>query len=109
MGYIPLTPTCTNRHILFINTHASIVDLHSYGSERMRAGKDMIDSLSCMSLRKIDDEDLTHFIQGAALLLRDGYDIWKVVETRTLEAVRNGRLTSIAPGGDSNTGVETVV
>lgn len=43
MGYMPLTPTCTNRHILFINTHASIVDLHSYGSERMRAGKDMID------------------------------------------------------------------
>ncbi|MPQ70705.1 MULTISPECIES: hypothetical protein [Pseudomonas] len=109
MGYLPLTPTCTNRHILFINTHASIVDLHAYGSERMRAGKDMIDSLSCMSLRKIDDEDLSHFIQGAALLLRDGYDIWKVVETRTMEAVRNGRLTSIAPGGDSNTGVETVV
>jgi len=94
MNDSPLTPTCTDRHVLHINTRASILDLHAYGSERMRAGKDMIDSLSCMSLSKLDDEDLTRFIQGAALLLRDGYDIWKVVETRVLEADRKGWLKS---------------
>ncbi|BBP77041.1 hypothetical protein PHLH7_31450 [Pseudomonas sp. Ost2] len=92
MTYQPLTPTCTNHHILLINSRASVLDLHAYGSERLRAGKDMIDSLSCMNLSKIDDEDLTHFIQGAALLLRDGYDIWKVIEVRALEADREGDL-----------------
>lgn len=48
----------------------------------------MIGSLTCLNLSKIDDEDLAHFIQGAALLLRDAYDIWKVIETRALEAER---------------------
>ncbi|WP_248804787.1 hypothetical protein [Pseudomonas sp. MWU13-2100] len=94
MTYQLLTPTCTNRHVLLINTRASLVDLHAYGSERMRAGKDMIDSLSCITLSKIDYEDLTHFIQGAALLLRDGYDIWTVVESKALQANRQASSLS---------------
>ncbi|SDR99250.1 hypothetical protein NLK61_07050 [Pseudomonas fuscovaginae UPB0736] len=94
MIYQPLTPTCTHHHILLINSRASVLDLHAYGSERLRAGKDIIDSLSCMNLGKIDDEDLAHLIQGAALLLRDGYDIWKVIEVRALEADRQGSLSA---------------
>ncbi|UZE26665.1 hypothetical protein [Pseudomonas asplenii] len=88
MAYQSLSPTVTDRHILFIDSLAPSPDLYAYANERLRAGRDMIDSLTCLNLSKIDDEDLAHFIQGAALLLRDAYDIWKVIETRALEAER---------------------
>ncbi|QXI25636.1 hypothetical protein [Pseudomonas vanderleydeniana] len=86
MNYHPLSPTVTERHVLFIDSLAPSGNLHAYANERLQAGRDMVDSLSCLNLNKIDDEDLAHFIQGAALLLRDGFDIWKVIETRALQA-----------------------
>ncbi|CAM3103791.1 hypothetical protein [Pseudomonas fluorescens] len=85
MSYIPLQISASEHPVLFINSQASLCDLHAVAGERMRAAKDAIESLACMDLKTIDIEDLTHFFQTASLLAQDGYAIWKVLEARAME------------------------
>lgn len=63
MSYIPLQISASEHPVLFINSQASLCDLHAVAGERMRAAKDAIESLACMDLKTIDIEDLTHFFK----------------------------------------------
>lgn len=64
MSYIPLQISASEHPVLFINSQASLCDLHAVAGERMRAAKDAIESLACMDLKTIDIEDLTHFFSN---------------------------------------------
>ncbi len=86
MDYIPLDSSKpTERAVLFVDPLAPLTDLLACASLRITAARDMLDSVSCMSSHHSDGIDLMRFSSVAALLLQDGCDVLRIVETRAVE------------------------
>ncbi|AZD16539.1 hypothetical protein PUP66_18860 [Pseudomonas chlororaphis] len=86
MDFQPLTSSNTTDHpIAFINPQAPLLDLLNYAGLRIRAARDMLDSVSGMTSRNADDLDLMRFSSVATLLLQDGCDVLHVVEQRAMD------------------------
>ncbi|POA80921.1 hypothetical protein [Pseudomonas protegens] len=86
MDYQPFTSSSTTDHpVAFINPQAPLLDLLTYASLRIRAARDMLDSLTDMTSRHADHLDLQRFSSVATLLLQDGCDVLHVAEQQALQ------------------------
>lgn len=82
--FIPLTPIASDTPVLFIDSHAPLVDLHACASERLLTTLDYLNLMACTSLRDSSDKDIDTVANTARLLLQDVRDVLAVIETRAL-------------------------
>lgn len=80
--FIPLTPIASDSPVLFIDSHATLADLHACASERLRTTLDYLNLMTCTTLRDSSDKDIGTVTNTARLLLQDVRDVWAVIETR---------------------------
>lgn len=81
----PFTSSTTDHPVAFINPQAPLLDLLTYAGLRIRAARDMLDSLTDMTCRHADHLDLQRFSSVATLLLQDGCDVLHAVEQRAMD------------------------
>lgn len=84
--FIPLTPIASDNPVLFIDSHAPLVDLHACASERLLTTLDYLNLMACTSLRDSSDKDIDTVANTARLLLQDVRDVLAVIETRAFSA-----------------------
>lgn len=77
--YIPLTTNFSSSPSLFIDSHATALDLQECATLRIQAATDLLESLTCISISNTCDRDLARFANAAYLLLRDGVDLLDVI------------------------------
>ncbi|CAI8832036.1 Fructose-bisphosphate aldolase [Pseudomonas chlororaphis] len=82
--FIPLTPIASDSPVLFVDSHAPLVDLHACASERLRTTLDYLNLMACTTLRDTSDRDIETVTNTARLLLQDVRDVLTVIETRAL-------------------------
>ncbi|WP_277588491.1 fructose-bisphosphate aldolase [Pseudomonas chlororaphis] len=80
--FIPLTPIASDTPVLFIDSHAPLVDLHACASERLLTTLDYLNLMACTNLRDSSDKDIDTVANTARLLLQDVRDVLAVIETR---------------------------
>ncbi|AIC19523.1 hypothetical protein [Pseudomonas chlororaphis] len=80
--FIPLTPIASDGPVLFIDSHAPLVDLHACASERLVTALDYLNLMNCTTLRDSSDKDIGTVANTARLLLQDVRDVLGVIETR---------------------------
>ncbi|WMN15456.1 hypothetical protein QL104_19025 [Pseudomonas piscis] len=86
MDYQPFTSSSTtDQPVALINPQAPLPDLLTYAGLRIRAARDMLDSVSSMTSRHADDIDLRRFSSVATLLLQDGCDVLHVAEQQAMQ------------------------
>lgn len=71
--------------VTFINPQAPLLELLTYAGLRIRAVRDMLDSLTDMTSRNPDRLDLQRFSSVATPLLQDGRNVLHAVEQRTMD------------------------
>jgi hypothetical protein len=76
--YLPLSTNFSSSPSLFIDTHADKSDLQECASIRIRAGTELLESLTCMSISNTCDEDFRRVMNAAYLLLKDGVELMGV-------------------------------
>ncbi|WP_016703018.1 hypothetical protein [Pseudomonas chlororaphis] len=84
--FIPLTPIASDGPVLFIDSHAPLVDLHACASERLRTTLDYLNLMTCTTLRDSSEKDIGTVTNTARLLLQDVRDVLAVIETRAFSA-----------------------
>ncbi|MCO7569056.1 MULTISPECIES: hypothetical protein [Pseudomonas chlororaphis group] len=85
MDLQPFTSSTSDHPVAFINSQAPLLDLLTYAGLRIRAARDMLDSLADMTSRHADHLDLQRFSSVATLLLQDGCDVLQVAEQQALQ------------------------
>ncbi|WP_324726733.1 fructose-bisphosphate aldolase [Pseudomonas chlororaphis] len=82
--FIPLTQIASDGPVLFIDSHAPLMDLHACASERLVTALDYLNLMACTTLRDFSDKDIGTATNTARLLLQDVRDVLGVIETRAL-------------------------
>jgi len=80
--FTPLTPIASETPVLFIDSNASLEDLHACASERLLTTLDYLNLMACTTLRDFSDKDIRTVTNTARLLLQDVWDVLAVIETR---------------------------
>ncbi|WP_458736896.1 fructose-bisphosphate aldolase [Pseudomonas chlororaphis] len=80
--FIPLTPIASDGRVLFIDSHAPLLDLHACASERLLTTLDYLNLMTCTTLRDSSDKDIGTVTNTARLLLQDVQDVLRVIEAR---------------------------
>ncbi|AJO78075.1 hypothetical protein [Pseudomonas sp. MRSN 12121] len=83
--FIPLTPIASDGPVLFIDSHAPLVDLHACASERLVTALDYLSLMACTMLRDSSDKDIGTVTNTARLLLQDVRDVLAVIEIRDFQ------------------------
>lgn len=81
--FIPLTPIASDTPVLFIDSHAPLVDLHACASERLLTTLDYLNLMVCTKLRDSSDKDIGIVSNTARLLLQDVRDVLAIIEIRS--------------------------
>ncbi|AEV65821.1 hypothetical protein [Pseudomonas ogarae] len=77
--YHPLQANTSVGATLFIDTEAGASDLLETAAHRIKAARDLLNSVSCLCLKNAEGYDLEHFANAAHLLLQDGCDALEVL------------------------------
>lgn len=80
--FIPLQSNLTLNPIFHLNRNAPAADLHGGAVQRIKASRDLMHSLNCLSLKGVSERDLSHFVNAAHLLLQDGCDALDALQWR---------------------------
>ncbi|MGE7960168.1 hypothetical protein ACQKQA_27080 [Pseudomonas sp. NPDC089530] len=80
--FIPLQSNLTSTPVLYLNPKAPVADLHGCAVQRVKATRDLMHSLNCLSLKGVNDQDLQHIVNAAHLLLQDGCDALDALQWR---------------------------
>ncbi|UQS87728.1 fructose-bisphosphate aldolase [Pseudomonas chlororaphis subsp. piscium] len=80
--FIPLTPIASDGPVLFIDSHAPLLDLHACASERLLTILNYLNLMTCTTLRDSSDKDIGTVTNTARLLLQDVQDVLAVIEMR---------------------------
>ncbi|AZC56705.1 fructose-bisphosphate aldolase [Pseudomonas chlororaphis] len=83
--FIPLTPIASDGPVLFIDSHAPLVDLHACASERLLTTLNYLNLMTCTTLRDSNEKDIGTVTNTARLLLQDVRDLLAVIETRAFD------------------------
>jgi hypothetical protein len=77
--YYPLQANTSAGATLFIDTEATASDLLETAAHRIKAARDLLNSVSCLCMKNAEGYDLEHFTNAAHLLLQDGCDALEVL------------------------------
>jgi hypothetical protein len=77
--YHPLQANTSVGATLFIDTEAGTSDLLETAAHRIKAARDLLNSVSCLCMKNAEGYDLEHFTNAAHLLLQDGCDALEVL------------------------------
>lgn len=77
--YLPLQANTSVGPTLFIDTEAGASDLLETAAQRIKAARDLLNSVSCLCMKNAEGYDLEHFANAAHLLLQDGCDALEVL------------------------------
>ncbi|MDT8907885.1 hypothetical protein G7W60_23220 [Pseudomonas fluorescens] len=77
--YIPLQTNNPECPVLLIDSQMPTAMLVDSALIRIRAGTDLLESITSVTIKGIDDGDLYRFTNAAYLLLREGSDLLEVV------------------------------
>ncbi|MGC5698588.1 short-chain dehydrogenase [Pseudomonas sp. NFXW11] len=80
--YIPITGIDCLVPCLYIDKTAPLDVLYANGAARLLAVTQLMESLSRTELKNVDDSDLKHISNVAAILLRDSCDLLGVMGWR---------------------------
>ncbi|MBV6752915.1 fructose-bisphosphate aldolase [Pseudomonas chlororaphis] len=94
--FTPLDTISTERPVLFIDTRASLTDLHACLNERLNAAKKMQTLFTCCTFNDSDPRDISDIADVTRILLQDASDVFAVIEARGLAALRQGLGSSAA-------------
>jgi hypothetical protein len=83
--FTPLTPIATTEPVLFIDSTASLPELHACASERLHATLDYLTLMACATLRDSAAGDFNTLTNVARILVQDVTDVFGVIEQRGLE------------------------
>lgn len=76
--YIPFNTNQPSYPVTLIDSHAPTGSVLDCAHARIKAGTDLLESLTCVTIKGIDDGDLYRLTHAAYLLLRDGVDLLDV-------------------------------
>lgn len=79
-NYTPLQSNLSVEPTLFLNVDADVCDLFETAIHRIKAGRNLLNSVTCLSVKDAEGYDLEHFANAAHLLIQDGCDAlgWKL-------------------------------
>ncbi|MBD9467280.1 hypothetical protein [Pseudomonas sp. Pdm06] len=77
--YIPLQTNNPDCPVLLIDSQMPTAMLIDSALSRIKAGTDLLESITSVTIKGIDDGDLYRFTNAAYLLLREGSDLLEVV------------------------------
>jgi len=80
--YIPLQTNSSDSPVLLIDSHLPTAKLLDCALNRIKAGTDLLESITSVTIKGIDDGDLYRFTSAAYLLLREGSALLEVVRRR---------------------------
>ncbi|APC17161.1 hypothetical protein BLL42_15955 [Pseudomonas frederiksbergensis] len=80
--YLPVDTYDAANPVLFINTHKELSDLAACAAHRFTVVRDLMDTLTSLSLKGISDCDLTRVTRGVHLLTREGCAVLEVIQLR---------------------------
>ncbi|WP_409298326.1 hypothetical protein [Pseudomonas sp. KCJK8993] len=80
--FIPLQSNLTPTPVFHLGRNAPAADLHGGAVQRIKASRDLMHSLNCLSVKGVGDQDLIHFVNAAHLLLQDGCDALDALQWR---------------------------
>jgi len=72
--YQPLQGNFSVGPTLFIDTEAKVSDLLETATHRIRAARNLLNSVMCLCVKDAEGHDLEHFANAAHMLLQDGCD-----------------------------------
>jgi len=80
--YISLQTNFPDRPVLLIDSLVPLAQLLECAQQRIKAGTDLLESITSVSITGLEDNDLYRFTSGAYLLFREGMDLPEVVRRR---------------------------
>jgi len=80
--YISLQTNLPDHPVLLIDSHVPVTQLLECAQQRIKAGTDLLESITSVSITCLEDNDLYRFTSAAYLLLREGADLLEVVRRR---------------------------
>ncbi|CAI8796017.1 Fructose-bisphosphate aldolase [Pseudomonas chlororaphis] len=80
--FIPLTPIASDGPVLFIDSHAPLLDLHACANERLLTTLNYLNLMAGITLNDSSDKDIGTVTNTARLLLQDVRDVMAVLERR---------------------------
>jgi hypothetical protein len=72
--YTPLQSNLSVEPTLFLNIDADPCDLFETAIHRIKAGRNLLNSVTCLSVKDAEGYDPEHFANAAHLLIQDGCD-----------------------------------
>ena len=81
--FIPVDTYDGGNPVMFINRDASLHDLAMCAAHRFTVVRDLMDTLSTLPLRQVDDCDLLRVTRTTHLLMREGCALLDVIQVRT--------------------------
>ncbi|POA34985.1 MULTISPECIES: hypothetical protein [Pseudomonas] len=94
-NFSPLQSNLSLDPTLFINLDADACDLFETAIHRLKIGRNLLNSVSCLSVKDAEGYDLEHFANAAHLLIQDGCD---ALDALGWKLSRNCGPTESAPG-----------
>ncbi|UUQ67409.1 hypothetical protein NLK61_12495 [Pseudomonas fuscovaginae UPB0736] len=80
--YISLQTNLPSQPVLLIDSHLPLVQLLDCAQQRIKAGTDLLESITSVSITGLEDNDLYRFTSAAYLLLREGAQLLEAVRGR---------------------------
>lgn len=75
--------TCDNdQPVLVIDTEAKSGDLLNAADQRLRAARDLLETLYCLCFKQADVKDIPNIVNALYLLTQDGCDLLDVARQR---------------------------
>ncbi|MGH8387200.1 MAG: hypothetical protein ACRESJ_17195 [Pseudomonas sp.] len=73
-NYHPLQGNFSATPTLYIDTEAPVSDLLETANHRIKAARNLLNSITCLCVKDAEGHDLEHFANVAHILIQDGCD-----------------------------------
>jgi hypothetical protein len=86
--YHPLQGNFSVGPTLFIDTEAKASDLLETDTHRIKAARNLLNSVTCLCIKNAEGRDLEHFANAAHMLIQDGCDALDALGWKLEKAAR---------------------
>lgn len=86
--YHPLQGNFSVGPTLYIDTEARTADLLKTAAHRIKAARNLLNSITCLCIKNAEGYDLEHFANAAHMLIQDGCDALDALGWKLEKAAR---------------------